>query len=254
MSTETTPLEDMIEGTEEAAPIAAEAPSMGDTTSAAPPADASHASDQRADDGPTVPRRALEDERKKRQEIERRLAEIEQSARQPAPQHHHPAQQQEPPDPFVDPQGYARWVTMAAVSYAQQEANRQANIQVINRELNRSERRARATHGDDVVTSAFEAAAKAGVAEKFIESDDAYEDIVKWFKDYQVASDPGSYRAQIEAEILAKHGLAPQSPASPAAAKPRARVPTSLASTASAQPRDERGRWNGPTPIEDLIP
>lgn len=252
MSTQEPSLEDLIEGTQATEPPAqseAPTPETGDTLSAATPADATPSPDNR-DDGPLVPRRALEDERKKRQEYERQLQEMQrQFQQQRQPVQHQPQMQPEAPDPWVDPQGYAQWVTQNAVMYAQQQAQQQVEFQILNRELNRSEKRARAEHGDDAVTAAFEAASAAGVARSFLNSEDAYGDMVKWHNDYQIATNPDQHRARIEAEILAKHGLAP----SPAP-KAKAPVPRTLASTPSAQPRDDRGRFQELTPLEDLLP
>lgn len=263
METETTTsLEDMLDGAQPHA-VTETPPQQAETTgdkasSAAPPADASQ-EQTRADESPTVPRKALEDERRKRQEMERRIADIERqyAPRQQAPQQQQQPQQIEMPDPWTDPHGYAQFVTQQAAVYAHRVASEQAEARMLNRELNRSEKRARKTHGDEIVDAALQAAQQAGVAQRFIAEDDAYEEIVNWYNDYQIAANPQSYREKIEAEILAKHGLTPQAraPAQSPSPKPKSSpVPRSLASTASAIPRDERGRFSGPTPLEDLLP
>lgn len=252
MTTETQSIEDMLDRSEQAAAeTPAQAPQTGVTDSAAPPADATPA--QSRDDGPLVPRKALEDERRKRQDLEKRMEEFEARIR-PAPQQQAPQQQMPAmPDPYTDPEGYAQWVTWAAVQQANAYAMRQAETVITNRELNRSETRAIKEHGQEAVDAAFNAAVQVGVARQFTSADDPYAEMMDWYKSYQVAANPDQYRAQIEAEILAKHGITPQ--AQPQAQpKSRAPVPRSLASTASAIPRDERGRFSGPTPLEDLIP
>lgn len=257
METEiTTSLEDMLDGAQPAPMLETPAPQDGPTggkDSAAPPADASH-EQTRADDGPLVPRKALEDERRKRQELERRFAEIE---RQP-PQRQQPQHQQpvEMPDPWQDPQGYAQFVAQHAVANARYVADQQAEMRILNRTLHRSERSARKEHGDEVVDAALEAVKQAGLAQKFIAmEDDAFSEMVSWYQDYQIATNPAAYRDKLEAEILAKHGITPQGKAPGQAPKPKSPVPRSLASTASAQPRDTRGRHaSEPTPLEDLLP
>jgi hypothetical protein len=227
----------------------------GDKSSEAPPAVATSPVETRADDGPLVPRKALEDERKKRQEYERQLGELQ---RQMQPRTDPRQRQQslppEPPDPFVDPQGYASWVTQAAVLHAQAQAQKQVEFVVLNRELNRSERRARKEYGDDKVDKAVSAALETGQDRKFIHSDDPYADLMSWYESYRLATNPDEARASIEAEILAKYGLSPTTAAPAAyALKQKAPAPRSLASAGSAQPRDDRGRWTGPTPLEELI-
>lgn len=257
MDTEHQSLEDMLDGTSapaaEAPPSTPE-PTTGVTDSAAPPADAQLPSAQR-DDAPLVPRKALEDERRKRQEFEKQLQELQARVQPAQPQQQAPQQQQqfEPPDPYVDPQGYAQWVAYVANENAMRMAARRAEEIITSRELNRSERAAIKTHGQEAVDAAFEAAVKAGVAGKFTQEEDPWQAIVDWHKSYQIASNPDQFRAQIEAEILAKHGITPQA-APQVQSRQKAPVPRSLASTASAAPRDERGRFAEHTPIEELIP
>lgn len=210
---------------------------------AAPPA----ASVQAEDRGPLVPRRALEDERRKRQEYERRIQELEgfvSQQRQPVPQQ----QMMEPqgiPDPWSDPQGYAQYVQQAAAI----NAMRFAEEQIRNREYNRSEARARKQHGDEAVEQAFQAAVRTGTAQHFLNSEDPYGEMVEWFN-----QDRQALRDQVRAELEAEMGLSrPASPNAPAPAKSRAPVPRSLGSQANNQPRDQRGRFQGPTPLEDII-
>lgn len=244
MSTEPTSLESMLdnEPNEQASP----APQVETgVTSTAPPADAP-VQQTRDDDGPLVPRKALEDERRKRQDIERQLQAIGQQRQQPQQQQQFEIPQ-EAPDPFIDPTGYAQWVSAQAVT----QANQRAEFMMLNREVNRSERRARKAHGDDVVEKAVEAAQRAGVAIKFVQEDDPYDELVKWYSDYQVATDPASHRERIKAEIMAEMGISPQQGQQPQ--RQRAPVPKSLASTASAQPRNDRGQFQGPRPLEDIL-
>ncbi len=251
MTMETQSLEDMIEGDAGDVPAAAPAETahqMGVPDSAAPPADANLQEVPR-EDGPTVPRKALEDERKKRQEYERRVAEMErqfQTQRQPQ------QQQMEPPDPFVDPEGAFRY--QQAVFAQQRYADRVATCDEIYRE--------KFEDYDATVNLAIE---RLGQDPQFaaqlfnhpLPGKYAYEIGRKLKWQDEIGNDPEAYRSRLEAEILAKHGLAPGSDQpraqAQAPARPRAQVPKSLASTASAQPRNERGQFAGPTPLEDII-
>lgn len=251
MSTDQKSIEDMLEDEQETAAVAEPTPDEAQTgdTGTAPPADAI-SQQPKTDDGPLVPRKALEDERRKRQEIERRLQESQRATiQQPIHQSH-----VEVPDPFADPQGYTQFVVAQAAQVAAHQAREQAEVWALNRELNRSEKRARKEHGDDVVEQAMEAAERAGVILNFLRADDAYDEMVRWYSDYQIATNPASYRDRLEAEILAKHGLTPGG-GQRQPQQQRAPVPKSLASAASAQPRDTRGRFTDePTPLEDILP
>ena len=249
MNTDHNSLENMLDNETEARPVERQEapPAPTGETSAAPPADAP-VHQTRDDEGHLVPRKALEDERKKRQELERKFAEFGQ---QPAWQ---PEQQQMPqlpaeaPDPFFDPQGFAQWVTISAAS----QAEARADFQMLNREAHRSERRARKAHGDDAVEKALAAAEKAGIAHQFIRAEDPYDEMVKWHSDYQIASDPASHRERLRAEILAEMGITPQNGQHPAQ-RQRAPVPKSLATTTSAQPRNDRGQYTGSRPLSDIL-
>ncbi len=255
MSTEQTQsIEDMLDGVEDQVSQPETLETGDNQANAAPPADVQPQAEAQSD-APHVPRRALEDERKKRQEAERRLGELERQFTQPQrqPQAQPQGMPAEPPDMFADPQGYTQWVTHQASVQAYQHAI----FMMHNQNVNKSERRARKAHGDELVDAAMNAAERAGVKHQFIEADDPYEELVGWFGKYQIAADPEAARAKIEAEILAKHGITPagqdnRQSRQPVSTKPQ--VPRSLASTASAQPRDSIGRFAGPTPLEDLLP
>ena len=88
-----------------------ESKDQGDKLAASePPADA----EDKDDNSPLVPRKALIEERKKRQDYERKLAEFEaklaqMSAPKPQPQPQQQFQMPERPDPWTDPEGALRW-------------------------------------------------------------------------------------------------------------------------------------------------
>ena len=237
-------------------------PQTGDRSSEATPADAS-AQHRQSDDGPLVPRKALEDERKKRQDYERRLQEIESRLQ--------PQREQQPQQPkprgitpqelenlmWTDPAQYTAIVTQYAAQTAAAEARREAETFALSRELDKSQRRAEKTHGKETVTAALQAVKQTNPAllNKFIhEDDDAYEAMMGWYNStYKAIADPNAYEAELEARILAKHGITPAGQPQ-GQAKTRAPVPKSLASTTSAQPRDESGKFAASrASLEDIL-
>lgn len=245
-NTEPTSLESMLDAPEAVAHEIAPAahPETGDN-SAAPPADATQQADP-SDNAPHVPRRALEDERRKRQELERRLQELTQPQQQYAPQQQPPQQQQgitaEQLDElwFTNPAHAAAIVTQIAQTNAVQVTERNS----LSRELNRSEKRARKEHGDDVVSSAWEHAIRSGKGQAFIDEDDPYSSLVEWYQ---------GERDKLRNEIIAEMGHAPNGqPAAPA--RTSAPVPKSLATRTSSAPRDpSTGQFASRLSLEELL-
>jgi len=256
MTTENTSLEAMLdaeESVETSAPAPAETapPETGDKPSAAPPADA-NAQAEPSDDAPHVPRKAYVDERKKRQELERRLRELEQSVQS---QQRHP-QSQQPQPPVITQEDLERlwWENPAQAAaivqnIAVQNATAHAERMMLSRELDRSERRVRKTHGDDKVSAALQQARNAGMIDAFLNEDDPYQTMMDWYSEVEVVRDPKSAREKIEAEVLAKYGI------TPSASKPvaQAAVPKSLASRTSAQPRASNGQFQERASLDELL-
>lgn len=234
------------------APVTApvSSPETGDNTSAVPPADTT-ASHDSVDTAPYVPRRALEDERKKRQDLKRRLDDLERSAQS--------VQQQQPqrhPQQITAEDIERLWwenPAQAAVivqQMAAQNATVHAERMMLSRELDRSERRARKAHGDEIVAQALEQAKMAGRVQSFLDEDDPYQSLVDWYFETEVLRDPASAREKIEAEILAKYGITQAAQPKPAA---RAAVPKSLASRTSEMPRNDRGQFQGRASLDELL-
>lgn len=73
------------------------------------------------DDSPTVPRKALLDERNKRQTLESQLAEANRRLLE-QPQQPAPLQPQTMPDQYDDPEGHAHWLAEQAAAVAEQRA------------------------------------------------------------------------------------------------------------------------------------
>lgn len=256
MMTENTSLEAMLdakETDETSAPAPAEAapPETGENPSAAPPADANAQAEPR-DDAPHVPRKALEDERKKRQELERRLADLERAA-QPKQQPPQPQQQQ----PQITQEDLERlwWENPAQAAaivqhLAAQNAMQHAERMMLSRELDRSERRARKAHGDETVSAALEQAKKAGMINRFLDEEDPYQSLMDWHKEVEAVRDPASLKERLRAELMAEMGINSASPSKPTAQAP---VPKSLASRTSAQPRAPNGQFQERASLDELL-
>lgn len=247
-------LDALLEKATEAAPVETPepqaAPETGDKApSAAPPADAEPTASQ---DPPHVPRKALEDERRKRQELERRLAEFEKTT-QPQ-QHRQPPQQQQAAPQITREQLEQLWwenpSQAAAIihHFAAQEAAIAAEKRMLSRELDRSERRARKAHGDELIDEALQEAMRIGKSE-LLNEDDPYQALVDWYQDVKAVKDPKSLKEQLRAELMAELGMS-NAPAQP----PKAAVPKSLASRTSAQPRNPaNGQFQGRASLEDIL-
>jgi len=194
----------------------------------APPAD---------DDAPTVPRKALEDERRKRQEYEAKLREIEQAQkRKPAP------------DPVVDPKGFASHV------------QRDTQMQLLNERMNMSEQLVRSAHGNEAVdaaTRAFieEARKDTALHARMLRQQNPYQFVMDWHKREQTLAEVGdldAYKKKLREEILAEAKGNPAILGDDflASVQPRPKAPTSLSQHPSA---GGLAGWSGPPPIEDIF-
>lgn len=249
-------LESMLDtqGSEPAPSAPVEVPATGETNSAATPADATGQAEAR-DDGPSVPRKALEDERKKRQALEARLADLERAG-QPQQQQRQPQQQQQPPGITQEELERMWWenpAQAAAIVHqaAAQSASREAQRWMQSRELDRSEKRARKTHGEELVGKAIEEATRIGKIGEWVDDDDPYQSLVDWYNDTQALRDPQAAKEKLRAEILAELGHTPAAASKPNAQAP---VPKSLASRTSAQPRGDNGQFaTGRASLDDIL-
>lgn len=229
------------------APVADQEPQVsGDKQQTAePPAAAS----QQAPEPPHVPREALQDERRKRQELERKLQEYEARLKQPQP-----PQQEAKPDWFANPE--------EAAAYMRQEIERQNfETRIVLSEQIMAERHSDYEQMRDVFA---EAAAKAPMlAQQLVQAPNpakfAYDMGRKIHMQREIGDDPEAYKAKLEADFRKKYGIPDEPNGQPSAPvqqrTPSAPVPKSLAKTPSAQPRNSVGQFahKGPTPLEDII-
>jgi hypothetical protein len=91
--------------------------------------------------------------------------------------------------------------------------------------------------------------------QKVITSPNRYAAAVQWFKREQAKAEIGddvtAFRAKVEAEILAKHGINPEGQ-QPAAQQRAAVMPSNLAGARNVGARSGPA-WAGPTPINDIF-
>ncbi len=193
------------------------------------------------------------DERRKRQDLERQVADLtqrfQQFSQQPQQQRQPELPQQAPerPDPFTDPVGAFEW-------QQQQFEDRLFNASVLMS-------RAMVSKEPDfeAAESAFFEAAKANpmlhaqLRSHPMPAQFAYEEGRKLLAQREIGADPAAYRAKLEAEIRAQlqAELGQTKPAQ--AQTPKASAPKSLAGTPSAQPRDPRGRFSGPASLDEIL-
>lgn len=199
------------------------------------------------DPGPNVPRRALEDERRKRQELQRQLDELTRTNQQPQrqPEQHQQQRFPERPDPWTDPEGAARYDQMMF-----QHQLFETRV-VTSKEMMRMMK----SDFDDVEKVFIEAARSDPYLEQQLVNHPmpakyAYEQGKRLMLMREIGDDPTAYRQRIREELLAemsRHQPSQKAPAAPAA-------PKSLANTTSAQPRLKNGQFApGGDPLDEIF-
>lgn len=193
-----------------------------------------------------VPRRAVLDERRKRQNLENKLRELEARLHQPTQQY----EPQQAPDWYAEPE-------QAAAALQAEVQHRMYQTAVY-----QSEMIMRDKHADyDEVSQLFAEAAQQdfnlalAVFQHPFPAEYAYAVGKQIMLMQEIGNDPGAYRAKLEAEILAKHGLAPGEAPRPQQVAPKAdnSVPRSLGRAVSQQPRNSRGQFEGPASLDELL-
>lgn len=188
-------------------------------------------------DQPTVPRRALEDERRKRQEYERRIAELEARIK---PQ----AEPQPPPHIFDDPDAWQH-----NLMQQQQRALFETRAE-LTREV------AMAKHEDyEEAEAVFAEAAKAypQLAHEMVQSPNPARYVYEMGKriklQTEIGNDPVAYERKLREKWEAE--LAAQS--DQAVSQPTVKAPKSLASVPSApSKRDDKGRY-APVSLSEIL-
>lgn len=223
-------------------------PAGGKQDSTAPPADANH----QVQEVENWTKQAALDERKKRQELEKRIAEYEERIRGYEQQRQQPKQQEQPPDWWSSPDKAAE-VFQAQI----QEQLYQTRVSL-------SEQFMRQQHADyDEVSTLFAEQAQRDphllrqLYSHPSPAQFAYQIGQQIRLMQEVGNDPAAYRKKIEDEIraklLAEQGGA-QQPAQ-AQAKPTSQVPRSLARDVSQQPRvnGKFASYDTPASLDEIL-
>lgn len=166
-------------------------------------------------------------------------------------------EQQAPPDFFENPAAATRHEVNGMVSPQFEQMNQvlMANAKLV----------AGVKYTDEKVDeaeNAFIEAVKSNKIDpadyhKVVNSPNRYAAAVQWHQrklaQEEIGDDPAAFRAKLEAEILAKHGLAPQGQQQAAPAAQAAPVmPSNLATARSVGARSGPA-WSGPTPLADIF-
>jgi len=213
------------------------------------------------DGEPIVPRRAYEDERRRRQDWKEKAARLEgelaayrkqqeeaqQRSVEAVARQRQEQQYQPPPDPAVDPRGFA------------QHQQQQYQAQLLNERLNTSEMMLRDKIGDEKLNEyvgEFREMANADptLFGKLYSQPHPYAwltrevDRLRLVRD--VGDDPAAFRAKIEAEARAKWEA--EAKAAPAPVSPAAGLQPSLATARSVAGRTANA-WTGEPSLEDVL-
>lgn len=217
-------------------PVAPE-PTGEKQESAAPPTDAQPV----VEDAGSWTKQAVLDERRKRQELEKKLAEIEARLQ---PQRQAPTQQEQP-DWFASPE-------QAAQAMQAQFAESMFQTRVAT-----SERILKKEYEDyDEVVEVFskQASKDPNLLQQLYNhpfpAEFAYQ-VGTQIKLMEEIKDPKAYREKVRAELLAEMQTGDPKSQAPTASKPA--VPRSLARDVSTQPRTPSGQFTGPTPLDELL-
>jgi hypothetical protein len=205
---------------------------------------------QPLDGEPVIPRRAYEDERRKRQDWKEKAARLEgelaaykrqqEEARQPPPEQMPPLQ---PIDPAQDPVGFTARIQQV----------------LLNERLNNSEERLREKIGDDKLNEyvgEFKEMAQRDqtLFGKLYSQTNPYGWMVREVDRLrhlrEVGDDPSAYRAKIEAEARARWEA--EAKAAPPPPSPAAGMQPSLATARSVAGRTA-GNWTGEPSLEDVL-
>lgn len=177
---------------------------------------------------------------------ERRMAQLVEAVK--------PKQEQPKPDFFENPEAATR---AAAQDYVDPRLNDITQTLMANAQLV-----AGMKYGDEKVTEAEQAFIDAMQSRKLdpadyqrvISSPNRYAAAVQWHQRQQaqaeIGDDPAAFKAKVEAEILAKHGLTPETNGQQAARAPV--MPSNLATARNVGNRSGPA-WSGPKPLSDIF-
>lgn len=224
-----------------------------EATGAKPDAGSPPVSDETDDNSPLVPRKALIEERRKRQDYEKKLAEFEAKlAKLDKPQAppQPPPQMQPPPDPWTDPEG--------ALAYERQQRAMELyetrvilSEEMMSQKPDYNEAKAVFIEAANADPTLAQKLVRHAMPAKFV-----YEEGKRLAALREIGPDPAAYREslrqQLMEELRAEMGAQPsQQPMAP-----KAPAPKSLAGTTSSVSRDPHGRYaprNGPASLDEIL-
>jgi len=175
---------------------------------------------------------------------ERRIASILESVK--------PKQEQAQPDWYENPNAAAQHAIAPQLEQFQAVLN--ANAKLI----------AGTKFGDSDVQEAEDAFVQAVQSQtldpadyhKVVNSPNRYAAAVQWHKrqkaQAEIGDDPAAFRAKLEAEILAKHGIQPGAQPAAQTSAPAPVMPSNLAAARNVGARSGPA-WSGPTPLADIF-
>jgi hypothetical protein len=228
----------------------------GEKQDAAPPAE----SIEGEDGSGRVPIKVVHEERRKRQELERQLAELTKQRTAPPAQQQAQPQAQHPqapmpdlperPDPWIDPEGAMAWDRAAMQQQIQTQVFETRTV--LSREMMMSSK----PDFQEVEAIFIEAARRAPHLVEALKAHPmpakyAYETGLKIKAWNEIGDDPAAYKQRVREELEAERGQQQAAPSQPQT--PKGSTPKSLAATPSAQPRDQHGRFQGPASLESIL-
>jgi hypothetical protein len=204
-----------------------------------------------------IPLPELLGERQKRQEAERQLAEMRgqiqafQQMQQRAPQypqmHQAPAQQQPPPDPYADPEGWAQYQSAQV-----DQRLKQMEYQFQDRLATTTKAIALKDHGPELVSKAEQWAIQQGIDEQFLWQANPYGALMEAYKRNEamtrIGSDVDSYEKRIREEE--RQRVLAELKAGGANGQPRPTFPGTLA---QATPTGRQGGHLDPQTAADSV-
>lgn len=200
------------------------------------------------DSGPMVPRKALEDERRKRQDYERQVKEYSAWMQGQQQQRQQPQEQPEafqPPDPWTDPEG--------ALQYQQHQLQTQFQAQIVATRVETSRQLMRMQHPDyNDMEKVFDEVCQTQpellqhAAQHPMPAQFAYEIAKRHLVWQRYEANPAAFEAAYSGQVQQPSPAAPTS-------EPTARIPVSLAQRTSNAPRNRQGQFIEHASIDDIL-
>jgi hypothetical protein len=198
----------------------------------------------------TIPVKQALDERRKRQDAEKRTKELEDEIAklrtQPQQQQQQPQQQR--PDPYSDPDGAAAWDRAQA-----DERDFELRCELTRdtwMDLKSDYEQKEAAFLEEVDKNP---ALRLSLRQSSNPAKFAYEQGSKLLLQREIGDDASAYRERIREEVRAEIEAEAQQQTTPQA-KPKPRVPQSLAKETSAPVASKDESWDGPTPLDKVLP